>query len=363
MTFLPCARIGTRIAALVGTLLLAGSAHAYETVITTCNPQYVFGHATLGRDLDCSAAEVVNGSIVIGRGTLDLNGHTLVTPPGYGILCSGNCKIVGPGTITGAGSGIGGSKSLKVIDVDVAVTGGIGIAAFDKLSLLRVTVQRPLVRDDRRGDEDRRFHDHRDGGRRVVRVGNVGGGSVPERRTAAPAVIRHRHDVRPPRWGRTAGQLRRPRVLQAAQNRAIDVARAVRRVRACRARVGAYAPPIELTEAVHGVACATPPRVRRFADEGRARDERCLGVVFPAASSGAAREDRLERDARADVGLARRGIDHLDLAPGLAAHLGAGPYPELLASTDGHHNAEGDRLVATLVRDHLAARGLVPQRR
>ncbi len=143
MTALPCARTLTRIAVLVSALLLATAAHAYETVISSCNPQLVIGHATLGRDLDCSAADVVNGSIVIGRGTLDLNGHTLVTPPGYGILCSGNCKIVGPGTITGAGSAIGGSKSVKVIDVDIAVTGGIGVAAFDKLSLLRVTVNGP----------------------------------------------------------------------------------------------------------------------------------------------------------------------------------------------------------------------------
>lgn len=104
--------------------------------------------------------------------------------------------------------------------------------------------------------------------------------------------------------------------------------------------------------------------MERFAADCRARDKQCLVVVFPAPSS----YDYLAKTGRSPTddliaALARAGIDHLDLAPGLARYLGPRPYPELLASVEGHHNAEGDRVVATLVREHLAARGLVPHAR
>ena len=60
--------------------------------------------------------------------------------------------------------------------------------------------------------------------------------------------------------------------------------------------------------------------------------------------------------------LARAGIDHLGLTPGFLRYLGSRPFSELLASAGEHHNADGDRVVAALVRDHLATRELVPTR-
>ncbi len=101
--------------------------------------------------------------------------------------------------------------------------------------------------------------------------------------------------------------------------------------------------------------------IKRFTDQCRARTKRCFVVVFPSPSS----LDHLARTGtdpshHLTASLARAGVDVLDLAPGIVRYLGGRSYQELLASTDGHHNAEGDRLVATLVHAHLVARGLVP---
>ena len=101
--------------------------------------------------------------------------------------------------------------------------------------------------------------------------------------------------------------------------------------------------------------------MRRFADDCRARAKRCFVVVFPAPSS----LDYLAKNGASltrhlTAALDRTGIDYLDLAPEITRYLGTRSYQELLASPDGHHNPEGDRLVATLVHEHLVARGLAP---
>ncbi len=95
------------------------------------------GRVTLVNDLDCS--DSVSEDIVIDHGTLDLNGHTIITS-GWNVVCSGNCKVVGPGTIMGAGSGIMGSESLELKDVAITISGGIGVAAAKKLKLDHVSI-------------------------------------------------------------------------------------------------------------------------------------------------------------------------------------------------------------------------------
>jgi hypothetical protein len=104
--------------------------------------------------------------------------------------------------------------------------------------------------------------------------------------------------------------------------------------------------------------------MNRFAADCGARGKHCLVVVFPSPSSydylattGVSPTNDLT------TALTRAGIDHLDLTAGFARHLGSRPYSELLASPEGHHDVEGDRVVASLVGEHLAARGLTPSAR
>ena len=102
--------------------------------------------------------------------------------------------------------------------------------------------------------------------------------------------------------------------------------------------------------------------MERFVAGCRARGAHGLVIVFPADSSYAyAAETGIDPTRHLTAALTRADIDHLDLAPGLARHLGGRSYGELLASPGGHHNAEGDRVVAALVRAHLAERGLLPR--
>ncbi len=97
----------------------------------------------------------------------------------------------------------------------------------------------------------------------------------------------------------------------------------------------------------------------RFRDDCRARGKRCLVVLFPAPSSIAYRA-RTGRSILHELmaGLSEREIDYLDLEPGIMRQLGSRPYGELLSGPDGHHNAEGDRVVAALVHDELVRTGL-----
>lgn len=110
----------------------------YVQEIASCEQSFpVFGRATLTRDLDCTGTLAPN--IIIDRGTLDLNGHTLITGSNYGVLCNDRCKVIGPGTITGSGSGINGSGTVAVRHVDLAVS-GIAAAAGGQLTLDHVTI-------------------------------------------------------------------------------------------------------------------------------------------------------------------------------------------------------------------------------
>jgi hypothetical protein len=92
----------------------------------------------------------------------------------------------------------------------------------------------------------------------------------------------------------------------------------------------------------------------RFHDDCRARGKRCLVLLFPAPSSLAHRA-RTGRSVLHDLmeGLSQHGIDYLDLEHGITRHLGSRPYEELLSGPNGHHYAEGDRVVATLVHEEL----------
>lgn len=102
--------------------------------------------------------------------------------------------------------------------------------------------------------------------------------------------------------------------------------------------------------------------MERFIAGCRARGAHGLVVVFPAESSfDYAAKTGVDPTGHLTAALAQAGIDYLDLAPGLARHLGTRPYGKLLASPGGHHNAEGDRVVARLVHAHLAGRGLLPR--
>ena len=102
-------------------LLGAITSHAGPmTEITSCDQQLIEGKAILVTDLDCTS--VYPQGVTIARGTLYLNGHTLVTSGQTAIQCQDDCTIVGPGTITGDGNGIFGRKKVRVRDVDFSVT-------------------------------------------------------------------------------------------------------------------------------------------------------------------------------------------------------------------------------------------------
>ncbi len=102
--------LSAAVVVVLGFATSAGATAYFE--IDSCDSPLVLGKAKWMRDLDCSGTFVPN--IVIDRGTLDLNGHTLVTGYRSGVLCIGKCKVIGPGTITGNGSGVDGSESLKM---------------------------------------------------------------------------------------------------------------------------------------------------------------------------------------------------------------------------------------------------------
>ncbi|MBI4515129.1 MAG: hypothetical protein HY699_04845 [Deltaproteobacteria bacterium] len=100
--------------------------------------------------------------------------------------------------------------------------------------------------------------------------------------------------------------------------------------------------------------------MRKFADLCRTRGKRCLVVVFPAPSSyDYERKTGRSLTQHLTYALARDGIDSLDLTPGIARYLGARPYEDLLAQRQGHHNEEGDHVVATLVHEHMVRHGLL----
>lgn len=131
-------------ALMAAALSVTAPAGAYLQEIASCDQNFpVLGKAKLTRDLDCSGAVLPN--IVIDRGTLDLNGHTLVAGSNYGVFCSGNCKIVGPGVITGDGSGVGGGKGVSIRNVDIAVSSIGAAAGGGKIKLDHVTITGAVI--------------------------------------------------------------------------------------------------------------------------------------------------------------------------------------------------------------------------
>ncbi len=97
--------------------------------------------------------------------------------------------------------------------------------------------------------------------------------------------------------------------------------------------------------------------IERFDDLCRARHKRCLVVIFPTASSFEYRH-RTDKEALAPLfsSLTKSGIDFLDLSPPLSQYLAGRPFCELLSnatSCKGHLNAEGNRLVASIIFQKL----------
>lgn len=134
-------RLCTSAAALV--LSFATLSDAAPREIADCTAIPIEGQAILTRDVDCSA--VPHTSMAIASGVLNLNGYTVTSGTTFGIACSGNCKIVGPGTLTGEGGGINGSRALRVENVEISLTGfgAVGVAAIGALTLDRVTITGP----------------------------------------------------------------------------------------------------------------------------------------------------------------------------------------------------------------------------
>jgi hypothetical protein len=100
-----------------------------------------------------------------------------------------------------------------------------------------------------------------------------------------------------------------------------------------------------------------------FVDLCQQRNKRCSILLFPTPSSYKyyRRTGKLALQGLIDA-TKRANIDCLDLTVGLAHYLGERSYCELLIDPercDGHHNPEGDRVVATLVYDFLIQTGLI----
>ena len=108
--------------------------------------------------------------------------------------------------------------------------------------------------------------------------------------------------------------------------------------------------------ASHGLEITTAI-IKRFDDLCLARHKRCFVVLFPTASSFDYR-DRTDKEALAPLisSLTKSGIDSLDLFPPISQYLAGRPYCELLSNTPsckGHLNAEGNRLVASIIFQKL----------
>jgi hypothetical protein len=96
----------------------------------------------------------------------------------------------------------------------------------------------------------------------------------------------------------------------------------------------------------------------------RARDKQCFVVLFPTTSSYDYYVRTGEDSARDLIDMMEaQGIDYLNLTPELTRALGERSYCEILTDSEncfGHHNPEGDAMVARLVHEHLLRRGLIP---
>jgi hypothetical protein len=105
-----------------------------QTDVSECG-QTVTGAARLVADLNCVAA-VGSSAVVITRGTLDLNGHTI---SGDGVGCDGKCEVLGPGSITNANfefdAAVSSNKKIAVRNVTIT-SSYFGVASNQKVLLV-----------------------------------------------------------------------------------------------------------------------------------------------------------------------------------------------------------------------------------
>lgn len=114
---------------LAGGLPVADALAAPPIEITSCAQPGVSGRAFLSSDLECVGLGAASAIVLDGRTKLELNGFTVRSGVGEGVLCLGNkrCKIIGPGTIADSGIGVHSTNAI-LIDVDI-VNNGRGIEA------------------------------------------------------------------------------------------------------------------------------------------------------------------------------------------------------------------------------------------
>lgn len=86
----------------------------------------------LTADVDCTGSE--QACVALSNGTLMMNGFT-ITGGTVGVLCTGSCRITGPGTIREAEMGISAYGKLTVSQVDVDASEYIGIQCFKSCSV------------------------------------------------------------------------------------------------------------------------------------------------------------------------------------------------------------------------------------
>ena len=104
--------------------------------------------------------------------------------------------------------------------------------------------------------------------------------------------------------------------------------------------------------------------MEKFVELCRRRDKRCFVVLFPTPSSYRHYKNTGESVLQNLIdSLKDAGIDYLHLTPGLSRYLGERSYCEILVDPEGcsgHHNPEGDRAVAELIREYMMSKSWSP---
>lgn len=128
--------------AVLALIAAPGAAPAIE-LIQYCGQSFR-NRGILVTDLDCS--DFIGPGVVIERGRLFLDGHTISGAGYFGVQCLTSCQIIGPGTITRSGmDGVHVGKWVILKDVRVTNNGINGVIARNNSLRGRVILKDSIV--------------------------------------------------------------------------------------------------------------------------------------------------------------------------------------------------------------------------